>query len=118
MTKIARVSMNGTITDLTDEVGGISIDRPYSEGSFSLSRNGFYAFTHASADHLADVGSGAIAKPGARRITGLNDDLLGHINLAKPEEIWFESSVDHRKVQGWIVKPPGFRSVSQIPVDS
>ena len=116
MTKIARVSLNGVITDLTDEVGGISIDRPYSAGSFSLSRNGFYAFTHSSADHLADVGSGAIAKPEARRITGLNDDFLGHINLAKTEEIWFESSVDHRKVQGWIVKPPGFDPSHKYPL--
>lgn len=116
MTKIARVSLDGAITDLTNELGGISVDRPYSEGSFSLSNNGFYAFTHASADHLADVGSGTIAKPGAQRITGLNDDLLGHLDLATTEEIWFESSVDHRKVEGWIVKPPGFDPSHKYPL--
>lgn len=116
VTKIARVSLDGTVTDLTDEVGGTSIDRPYSEGSFSLSRNGYYAFTHSSADHLADVGSGTIAKQGAQRITGLNDDLLGHIDLARTEEIWFESSIDHRKVEGWIVKPPGFNTSHKYPL--
>jgi dipeptidyl aminopeptidase/acylaminoacyl peptidase len=116
LTKIAWISMNGAVTDLTDEVGGISIDRPYSEGSFSLSGNGFYAFTHSSADHLADVGLGAVARPGARRMTGLSDDLLGHINLARAEEIWFESSVDHRKVEGWIVKPPGFDPARKYPL--
>jgi len=115
-TRIARVSMNGTITELTDAVGGVSIDRPYSGGSFSLSRNGLYAFTHSSDDHLADVGSGAVAKPGARRITGLNDDLLDHINLAKTEEIWFESSVDRRKIQGWIVRPPDFEPSRKYPM--
>jgi acylaminoacyl-peptidase len=116
MTKIARVSMDGTITDLTDAVGGISIDRPYSGGSFSLSGNGFYAFTHAAADHLADVGSGAVFKPGARRVTYLNGGLLDHISLAKPEEIRFESSLDRRNVQGWIVKPPEFDPSRKYPM--
>jgi acylaminoacyl-peptidase len=116
MTKIARVSLSGIVTDLTNEVGGISVDRPYSEGSFSLSKNEFYAFTYSSADRLADVGVGTMAKPGARRITALNDDFLGHIDLAKPEEIWFESSLDHRQVQGWIVKPPGFEPSHKYPL--
>lgn len=116
MTKIARVSMDGTVTDLTDAVGGISIDRPYSDGSFSLSGNGFYAFTLAAPDHLADVGSGAVVRSGGRRITGLNDDLLGRIDFADPEEIWFESSLDRRKVQGWIVKPPEFDPSRKYPL--
>ena len=115
-TKIARVSMNGTITELTDAVGGTSIDRPYSGGSFSLSRNGLYAFTHSSVDRLSDVGSGAVAKPGALRITGLNDDLLDHVDLAKTEEIWFESSLDRRKIQGWIVRPPDFEPSRKYPM--
>jgi dipeptidyl aminopeptidase/acylaminoacyl peptidase len=116
MTKIARVSMDGAITDLTDAVGGISIDRPYSDGTFSLSGNGFYAFTHAAADHLADVGSGAVVKPGGRRVTNLNGGLLDHISLAKPEEIQFASSLDRRNVQGWIVKPPEFDPSRKYPM--
>jgi len=115
-TKIARISIDGKMTDLTDAVGGISIDRPYSEGSFSLSGNGFYAFTYSAVDRLADVGSGPVAKPGARRITDLNGDLLGHLDLAKPEEIWFESSSDRRRVQGWIVKPPEFDPSRKYPL--
>jgi len=116
MTKIARVSLSGTITDLTDEVGGLSIDRPYSAGSFSLSRNGFYAFTYSSADRPADVAVGSLAGPGVRRITSLNGDFLGHIDLAEIEEIWFESSLDRRKVEGWLVKPPGFDPSRKYPL--
>lgn len=38
------------------------------------------------------------------------------MNLAKAEQIWFESSVDHRKVEGWIVKPPVFDPSHKYPL--
>ncbi len=32
-------------------------------------------------------------------------------DLGVIEEIWYNSSVDGRKIQGWIAKPPGFDKV-------
>jgi len=41
------------------------------------------------------------------RLFAPNDALLAESNLGEVEEFWYDS-FDGRKVQGWIVKPPGF----------
>jgi acylaminoacyl-peptidase len=60
----------------------------------------------------------AVARRGQEpaRLTRLNDDLLGHKELAAVEEIWFESSFDGRRIQGWVAKPPGFDSEQTYPL--
>jgi acylaminoacyl-peptidase len=114
-TKIAFVNLDGEVTDLTADVGGLSLGRPYSGGQFTVAGNGTVAFTLGRPDHPADL---AVVEQGAeaRRLTELNDDLLGHKTLGRVEEIWFESSYDGRPVQGWIVKPPGFDPSRQYPL--
>ena len=130
-TKIASVTVDGEVRELAKDVGGTSLDRPYSGGSFSFARNGVFAFTLSGPDHPADVavggraggalsptrrGWGPDATEGAARLTRLNDNLLGYKELGPVEEIWFESSHDKRKVQGWIVKPPGFDPSRKYPL--
>ena len=36
------------------------------------------------------------------------EPFLKGIDLGDFEEIWYNSSVDGRKIQGWIARPPGF----------
>lgn len=114
-TKVAHVSLDGTVTDLAGDVGGLSLGRPYAGGDFSVSRNGRIAFTHGTPDHPADL---AVAVRGQepRRLTRLNDDVLAHKTLGEVEEIWYESSHDGRRIQGWIVKPPGFDPGNRYPL--
>lgn len=112
--KIAKIDLNGKITDLQNQVGGLSIGRPYTAGTFTASGNGRYAFTFSGSDHPADLSSGYQGK--STRITRLNDDLLGHKKPGKVEEIWFESSFDKRKVHGWIVYPPDFDPNQKYPL--
>ena len=114
-TYVAAVSLNGEITQIAENVGGLSLGRPYSGGRYSLSGDGWVAYTHGTADHPADL---AVARAGrnAARLTQLNEDLLGHKELGAVEEIWWESSYDGRRIQGWIVKPPGFDSTRQYPL--
>ena len=50
-----------------------------------------------------------------QRITHLNDEALRGVNLAKAEEIWFDSSAGAR-IQGWIVKPPDFDPSRHYPL--
>ncbi|MFQ5615954.1 MAG: prolyl oligopeptidase family serine peptidase [Anaerolineales bacterium] len=114
--KIGYVSLNGNVLTLAGDVGGLSLGRPYSGGSFSVSANGRFAFTHSGPDHPADVAVGRKGATNAKRITTLNDDLFGHKELAAVEEIWFESSYDGRRIQGWIVKPPGFDANRKYPL--
>ena len=141
-TKVGFMTPEGEVRTLVGDVGGLSLGRPYSGGSYSVSRNGRLAFTHGRPDHPADV---AVAGPGVegevsagveqagqsapvpgpeatpsplgvRRLTALNDDLLAHKELGQVEEIWYESSHDGREIQGWILKPPGFDEGRSYPL--
>ena len=115
-TKIAFVSLDSKVQVVAADVGGTSIGRPYSSGSFSVAKDGRFAFTHSQVDHPADVAVGRRGKTDVHRLTRLNDDLLGHKELGAVEEIWYESGHDGRRIQAWIVKPPGFDPAKKYPL--
>ena len=48
-------------------------------------------------------------------LTSINADLLEGLSLGDVEEIWY-SSVDGLRIQGWIVKPPGFDPAVKYPL--
>jgi len=114
-TKVGFTSLDGEIRTVTDELGGLSMGRPYGSGAFTVGGGNRVAFTQGGPDHPADV---AVVRSGtqARRLTRLNRDLLGHKTLGEVEEIWYESSYDGRRIQGWIVKPPGFDPSGTYPL--
>lgn len=103
---------------LTEELGGLSIGRPYGSGQYHASRgSGRYAVTYGLADRPADIAVGRLGASGEpSRITRLNEDLLGHRRLATVEEIHYTSSHDGREIEGWIVKPPGFDPSEEYPL--
>ncbi|MBM81207.1 MAG: peptidase S9 family protein [Planctomycetaceae bacterium] len=98
--------------------GGTTIGRPYASGSFSANPNtGAVAFTSTTPLRPADIV--VMNLPGAqgpRYLTTLNDDLFRHKELGSVEEFWYESSFDKKKIQGWIVKPPGFDAKKKYPL--
>ncbi len=114
-TKIAFVSMNGNVQPAAENLGGTSIGRPYGGGSFSVASDGMFAYTHSRPDHPADVAVGS-RNMKSKRLTRLNEDLFGHKQLGEVEEIWYRSSHDNRKVQGWIIKPPNFDPAKKYPL--
>ncbi|MFQ5680376.1 MAG: prolyl oligopeptidase family serine peptidase [Gemmatimonadota bacterium] len=118
VTRIGYVSLSGELRTLARDVGGTSIGRPYASGSFTAAANGRIAFTHTSPYRPADVAvvESRRRSAGATVLTDLNEDLLGHRRLGTVEEIWAESSRDGRRIQGWIVKPPGFDPARQYPL--
>jgi dipeptidyl aminopeptidase/acylaminoacyl peptidase len=115
-TKIAFAPLEGDIEVLAHDVGGTSYGRPYGGGSFSVASDGSFAFNETRPDYPGDVAVGSRDGSGARRITSLNEDLLAYRELGEVEEIWWESSFDERRIQGWIVKPPGFDSSRSYPL--
>jgi acylaminoacyl-peptidase len=115
-TKLAYVSTGGEVRTFTGNVGGLSLGRPYGGGMFSVSENGRFAFTHTRPDHPADVAVAQVGSTTADRLTNLNADLFGHKELGHVEEIWYESSYDGRRIQGWIVKPPRFDPQTKYPL--
>ncbi len=53
--KVASVNMNGNVSVLADSVGGTSIGRPYSSGSYSVAEDGTIAYTYSRPTSPADV---------------------------------------------------------------
>jgi len=114
-TKVAFVSMNGTVQKLADNLGGTSLGRPYGGGSYSVSKNGKIAYTHSRPQYPAEIGLYSPRNKSAPLITLLNKPLLQYRNLGKVEEVWYTSSFDQRKIQGWIVYPPDHDPSKKYP---
>ena len=113
-TKIATLSTEGRVNDLTNNVGGLSLGRPYAGGTFTVAQNGRYAFTHSTPDHPADLATGQGST--VNRLTEVNADLFSYKKPGEVEEIWYESSYDGRRIQGWICKPPNFDPNKKYPL--
>ena len=115
-TKIAFITLDGKLQTLAQDLGGVSHGRPYSSGSFSVSKDGRFAYTQSRPEYPSDVAVGRKGGGEVNRVTRLNDDLFGFKQLGATEGIRFESSFDKRKVQGWVVKPPGFDAQKKYPL--
>jgi dipeptidyl aminopeptidase/acylaminoacyl peptidase len=113
-TKIAAIDLLGKMRVLADGVGGNDVSRPYSGGSFSIAPNGRFSFTKASAAAPAALATGTSPRD-ITTLKPLSENLLGQRTLGALEEITFDSSADHRRMQGWIVKPPGFDPTKKYP---
>ena len=66
-----------------------------------------------------DIVSFSVPKTGTAsaftQLTAVNDDVLSGKELAQTEEIWYTSK-DGLKIQGWVVKPPGFDATKKYPL--
>jgi dipeptidyl aminopeptidase/acylaminoacyl peptidase len=115
VTKVGRVGLDGKVTELASGLGGAELDRPYSGGSYSVSKTGVVAFTMGDSTHPADVG---VVRPGVapRRLTALNAELLGDRAMAEAQPITVASSYDKRPIDAWIIYPPGFDPTRKYPL--
>jgi dipeptidyl aminopeptidase/acylaminoacyl peptidase len=118
-TKIAAIDLGGKMRVLANDLGGNDITRPYSGGSFSIAAvkaaNVRFAYTRAAALAPAALATGTSTRDIAA-LTAHSATLLDQRTLGAVEEISFESSVDRRHIQGWIVKPPGFDAAKKYPL--
>lgn len=113
--KLAYMTVAGKVSDLTANVGGLSLGRPYNAGTYTVAANGNYAYTLGGTLHPSDLGVGN-RKTSGQRVTGLNDDLFSYRKLGKVEEIWYKSSYDQRDIQGWICYPPDYDANKKYPL--
>jgi acylaminoacyl-peptidase len=111
-TKIGFYSVDGAFKKIADHVA--STLSAYGGGSFSLARTGLIATTYGRPDNPGDV---AISNLGAMKVlTALNQELLAQKKPGHVEEIWYQSSKDNRKIQGWIIHPPDFDPSKKYPL--
>ncbi len=114
--KIGFTTLGGKTSLIAEDLGGTTLGRPYGGGSFSVAVNNVIAFTHTTPERPSDIAITRKVGPRMKLITDLNGDLLPYRKLGQVEEIWYQSSVDQRDIQGWIVKPPHFDASKTYPM--
>jgi len=115
-TRVSYMDLNGKVSEITNELGGTYMGRPYASGSFSVSEIGTIVFTHSSPLSPSDLAVTSLKSKKTRVLTKLNEDLLAFRSLGEVEEIWYTSSVDGRDIQGWIVYPTDFDKNKKYPI--
>src|SRR6185436_12159237 len=82
----------------------------------SIARNGNAVGVRANLENPADVVRFSLLKPQPLvQLTNVNADVLQGIRTGKTEEVWYTSTGGTR-VQGWILKPPGFDPAKKYPL--
>lgn len=116
-TVLASVDLNGRVTVLSRDLGGMAIGRPYNSGAFDARARGrrdVIAFTYGRGDRPADL---AVLDGGDPRVlTDLNGDLLAAVDMAEIEAFTVESGADGQTIQAWIAHPPDFDSEGSYPL--
>ena len=74
-----------------------------------------FALTISDATHIGDVYAFSPATKRLTQLTHVNDSLFTQLELSTPEQFWYRS-FDGRKIEGWILKPPGFTPGKRYPM--
>ena len=124
--KLALFGLVGSHKVLTGDLGTGGL--AYGGGSYSVANDGSFAVSISRPQVPGDVGvgrpsgpggkvgSGGAGAPAVKLVTALNADLFAGKQLGEVEAIWYASSKDSRKIQGWILKPPGFEPSRKYPL--
>ncbi|MDE0680589.1 MAG: S9 family peptidase, partial [Gammaproteobacteria bacterium] len=115
LTRLAHVDLRGRLTDVTGELGGLALTRPYTGAQFSVGGNDTYAITRGDALSPADIAVGRGTDEPVR-LTRLNANLLDYRELGQVEEFWYRSSFDSKDIQAWVVWPPNFDATKKYPL--
>lgn len=94
------------------------LGRPFQISSFSLNMRAVtqLAFVLSDSFHPGEVWAAAATFPPVlQRISRHNDDLLRGLRISEPTEIKFKS-FDGTSIQGWIIKPIGWREDRKYPL--
>jgi acylaminoacyl-peptidase len=113
-TKLGFFSLDGTVKQLTGNIG--TGGSAYASGSYTVAKNGAFAITYTRPDIPGDVAVGTVTNPAVKVITAVNADLLANKKLGEVEEIWYTSSLDQKRMHGWIIKPPDFDPSKKYPL--
>ncbi|HEX9893293.1 MAG TPA: S9 family peptidase [Gemmatimonadales bacterium] len=81
----------------------------------SLSNTGLAAGTRTTATDPGNIVTLDLKNPVPQQVTDINGDLLAGKGLARTEEIWY-TTADGFRIQGWIMRPPGFDPGRKYPL--
>ena len=113
VTEVGHVTLAGRHREVAGGIGSVSLGRPYASGTYDAA-DGTVAFTKGSATRPADLY--VLDGRAERRLTELNEDLLGHKTLGDVHEVIYNSSIDGEEIQGWYLTPPDFDPSKKYPL--
>ncbi|MFL6763400.1 MAG: LpqB family beta-propeller domain-containing protein [Sphingomicrobium sp.] len=112
-TRVARIGLDGAVRDVATGLTGAGLDRPYSGGEFSVSRNGVVAITTGDNLHPSDIGISSGGQ--VRKLTHLNQQLAAKV-MGQPQKLAVTSSFDKRPIDAWMITPPDFDVSRKYPL--
>jgi dipeptidyl aminopeptidase/acylaminoacyl peptidase len=110
---VGYTDMQGSHKKLLEGLGGGSMGRPYTSATFDVKKD-VIAYTKGETDRPADIYT--YNRGQIKRVTELNEDVLGHKTLGKVKEIIYKSSIDGEEIQGWYILPPNFDPSKKYPL--
>ncbi|MFN2325429.1 MAG: prolyl oligopeptidase family serine peptidase [Gemmatimonadales bacterium] len=84
-------------------------------GITGISAGGQVVGVRTAPQNPPDVVTFTLRQPEPRQLTRVNEDILAGKTLGEVEEIWYDAP-DGLRIQGWIVKPPGFDAARKYPM--
>jgi dipeptidyl aminopeptidase/acylaminoacyl peptidase len=105
---------------ITDERGNafqLPLPNYFQIGSFSLSRDSAYrlAFTLSDPSHPAEVWTAVPGRKETMRPLSMHNDAARAMAQSEPENLFARSS-DGTDIQGWLIKPLGWREDRKYPL--
>jgi dipeptidyl aminopeptidase/acylaminoacyl peptidase len=101
-------TLDGNVRKVTDGIHMLTVS--------DINANGRAVGVRTSFHEPGDLVSFETRRPqNMQQLTFVNDDVLHGIELGGVEEIWY-TSVDELRIQGWIIKPPGFDPSKKYPL--
>lgn len=113
--KVGNVGLDGSLKVLVEGLTqGGHFDRPYTGGSFSVSKGGRIAYTANGTDRPADLWVSSGGGKG-ERLTDLNGSWIDHKAMAPVRKLAV-TAPDGRPVDAWLVTPPGLAPGEKAPL--
>jgi len=107
-TKLAYLPLDGSSKVLAEHLNA--------GGNFSIAKTGAFAVQFDTPSDPGDVAVASLANPKLNVLTSLNREFFTAKKLGAVEELWYDSSVDKRKIEGWTIKPPDFDPAKKYPL--
>jgi acylaminoacyl-peptidase len=109
------ITLSGEVKKLAKDIGSTS-SAYGGGGAFTMAKNGAVATVQCNPRNPGDIAVGTLTSLQLKTLTSVNEDLFTGKQLGQVEEIWYESSKDKRRIQGWIIKPPQFDVTKKYPL--
>ena len=114
--KVGRVSLDGKVEEIAQDLAGNPTGRPYAGGEFAVGPRGRFATTQGDASRPPELAVGTAGPQKPVQVTHFNKALFLQKEPGKVEPFWTQSSHDGRDIQGWIIYPPGFDPAKKYPL--